>query len=164
MGHLTSELTKIRASLESLQLQNQSLSRQMEELAKKNAVPLEVPKKRTPAKKRTYLKTATPPSFLDRKTAEKIWEGVRNVSGSRREPNLSKWAEDIRKLKNREKVSDSRILEVFNFANTDSFWKTNVLSAGGLSKHWVMLSARVNSKAEEKGDDHSTFIRNLIKS
>tara|TARA_R100000656_G_scaffold42424_1_gene35118 strand:+ start:2656 stop:2961 length:306 start_codon:yes stop_codon:yes gene_type:complete len=101
---------------------------------------------------------------MDRKTAEKIWEGVRNVSGSRREPNFNKWAEDIRKLKAREKVSDSRILEVFRWANSDPFWKSNILSAEGLARHWLKVTAKANDKIEARSNDSGDYIRNLIKS
>ena len=79
----------------------------------------------------------------DLKTAEWIFSRVRKVSPTAKQPTWASWANDIRLLRDSLEISHQEICRVFNWANKDQFWQTNILSPSKLRKQWDTLSAKM---------------------
>lgn len=75
----------------------------------------------------------------DRKTADWIFDLIRQLNPSMKQPNLDSWANEIRKLREIDKRPDSEIRSLFQWANQDQFWQANVLSPATLRKQWDRL-------------------------
>lgn len=78
----------------------------------------------------------------DLKLAEWIAEKVREVN-SRAKPKLDKWADMIRLMRERDKLTHREIATVFQYANKDSFWRTNILSPSKLREKFGQLEAKM---------------------
>lgn len=76
------------------------------------------------------------------KMAEWIWVKVQSVTQSTKTPNLEAWADDVRKLNEIDKRDLRLIGEVFLWAHTDQFWKTNILSPAKLRDKFDALYAK----------------------
>jgi len=56
-----------------------------------------------------------------------------------KQPNMSAWANEIRKIDEIDKIPINNILKVFKAANKDDFWSMNIRSPQKLRKHWDRL-------------------------
>ena len=56
-----------------------------------------------------------------------------------KQPNMSAWANEIRKIDEIDKIPIDNILKVFKAANKDDFWSMNIRSPQKLRKHWDRL-------------------------
>ena len=56
-----------------------------------------------------------------------------------KQPNMSAWANEIRKIDEIDKIPINNILKVFKAANKDDFWSINIRSPQKLRKHWDRL-------------------------
>jgi len=79
----------------------------------------------------------------DYRCAEWISEKVLEVN-QRAKPNLDKWADMIRLMRERDNLTHREIATVFSFANKDSFWRTNILSPTKLREKFGQLEAKMN--------------------
>ena len=75
---------------------------------------------------------------------------IREVSpsfGSR--TNLESWANQVRLIRTADKRTPSEIRSLFEWANADTFWRTNILSPDTLRKQWDKLEIKrgANGKA-----------------
>lgn len=80
----------------------------------------------------------------DLKAAEWIFSKVAVVAPTAREPNWPCWSNDIRLMRNALKISHREICELFEWANADHFWQTNVMSPSKLREKWDTLKAQKN--------------------
>lgn len=90
----------------------------------------------------------------DMAIAEKIYFHVKQVASKTRKPDFDKWADDVRLMRDRDGHTPDEIWAVFLFANSDSFWKTNILSPGKLREKFSQLHARMqngDSNAQRNG-------------
>lgn len=78
----------------------------------------------------------------DLRAAEWIYRRVLNVSPTADPPTWYAWANDIRLMRAALKTTHREICEVFEWANADAFWQTNVLSPAKLRKQWQTLVAQ----------------------
>ena len=62
-----------------------------------------------------------------------------------KQPDLEKWAEDIRKLREIDGHTGEEIAELFTWAHNDSFWSTNIRSPSKLRKQWDTLKVRMQN-------------------
>ena len=62
-----------------------------------------------------------------------------NATFKTRQPDMSAWANEIRKLVEIDKIPINKILGVFKAANRDDFWSINIRSPKKLRKHWDRL-------------------------
>ena len=62
-----------------------------------------------------------------------------NATFKPRQPDMSAWANEIRKLVEIDKIPINKILGVFKAANRDDFWSINIRSPKKLRKHWDRL-------------------------
>ncbi len=82
------------------------------------------------------------------KLAEYLLQKIRNNDNKFKQPKLQKWAQTMDKLIRLDKRSEEEIKVVVDFAITDSFWKSNILSADKLRKQFTTLL--LQSKSKEK--------------
>jgi hypothetical protein len=85
----------------------------------------------------------------DHKAARWIFDRVRQVATSAKEPNWNGWANDIRLMRERDGRTHREICELFEWANTDSFWRANILSPDKLRDKWTALEAKRASGAPQ---------------
>jgi len=78
----------------------------------------------------------------DLRAAEWIYRRVLNVSPTADPPTWYAWANDIRLMRAGLKTTHREICEVFEWANADAFWQTNVMSPAKLRKQWQTLVAQ----------------------
>lgn len=82
----------------------------------------------------------------DMEVAKHIWRGVQRVAPEGTEPNLKAWANDVRLIRERDNRTHEAIRQLFDWANADSFWATNILSPSKLRKQWTQLSAKKGNR------------------
>lgn len=62
--------------------------------------------------------------------------------------NLQRYADDFRKIVELDGANKKQVKEVIDYATTDDFWKTNILSADKLRKQFLQLSIRMNAQTQ----------------
>jgi len=77
--------------------------------------------------------------------ATSIYKGVLTVAPKTSKPNLESWANDVRLMREQDGHTLDEIKQVFEFANTDQFWQTNVLSTGKLRKQFSTLHSKMTN-------------------
>jgi hypothetical protein len=76
-----------------------------------------------------------------------IFAKVRIVAPSAKPPaNWDDWANEIRLMRERDGRTHREICELFQWANRDSFWATNILSPHKLREKWTTLSAKAGQQ------------------
>lgn len=87
------------------------------------------------APKRTYTEA-------DEKVAQWMHDLVLVVCPSAKEPIWSAWSNEIRMMREIDKRTPEQICELFQWANADSFWCSNILSPKKLREKWDQLAVR----------------------
>ncbi|HBN16156.1 MAG TPA: hypothetical protein DD407_14045 [Pseudohongiella sp.] len=100
----------------------------------------------------TSEKKISDPHPGDIKLAEFIYAGVLDATPKAKKPDLHKWADTIRLMRERDKLELREIAEVFSWANKHQFWRLNILSPEKLREKYPRLSA-------EKENDHANSSR-----
>lgn len=106
-------------------------------------------------------------SALDSSMATRMEEAIRNVIGESRKPtDISAWAEDIRRMRERDNLKPSAISETFLWANRDEFWKSVVLSPTSLRRNWDKIRAKMGIKVAgeitELAKDNIAYIKDRM--
>ena len=70
---------------------------------------------------------------------------------TKQKPNLNKWADTIRLMRERDGLTHRQICEVFRWANHDPFWSANIRSPDKLRKQFETLVAQMNRPAKQSG-------------
>ncbi|MGR5294769.1 hypothetical protein ACPV5U_08685 [Vibrio mediterranei] len=97
----------------------------------------------------------------DLRLAEWILKKVKEVA-PKSKANIEKWADTIRLMREKDKLTHNEIQDVFAWANRDSFWKTNVLSVQKLREKFAVLHAKVkNGTGGNSGHDPRTMGSNF---
>lgn len=86
----------------------------------------------------------------DYRLAERMAQAVLLVAPKSKPPDISKWADTIRLMRERDGLTLGEITEVFRFAHNDSFWKTNILSPTKLREQFARLDAQMRIPTNEK--------------
>lgn len=81
----------------------------------------------------------------DLKCAEYIYSLVLKVTPNMRKPNLQSWANTVRLMIESDNRSHKEICQVMQWANSDQFWSSNILSASKLRDKFDGLQAKMNS-------------------
>ncbi len=103
---------------------------------------------------------------VDLQLAQAIYERVKEITESTREPNWADWSNVIRLMREKDQREPEHIGALFSWANQDSFWKTNILSPSSLRDKWGKLAAkrheeRNGSKAHSNGRTQKTTAEKL---
>lgn len=129
-----------------LDAERQRKSRDSSQNSHDQGVTKALPEKRREDKSNTSAQVENKFSTDDMKLAEFIYSKVLNVLPKAKKPNLNKWADDIRLMRESDKHTHREIQTVFLFANSDDFWKVNIASPGKLRKKFADLHGRMIQK------------------
>lgn len=86
----------------------------------------------------------------DLNLAEQIYLKIKEVAPKTKVPNYNSWAESIRLMRERDSHTIEEIKAVFIWANSDNFWRTNILSPSKLRDKFATLHAQMGSKPADK--------------
>lgn len=78
----------------------------------------------------------------DKTTAEWMWRLVHAAFPSGKQPNLERWASEIRLIREADGRSSAEIRSLFEWANRHNFWQSNIRSPGKLREKWDTLEAQ----------------------
>jgi hypothetical protein len=90
----------------------------------------------------------------DAEVARWMFDRVRALDPTAKEPNLDRWADTIRLMREKDGKSPDDIRDLFDRANRDNFWQANVLSPSKLREKWGTLHVKLrvsNGKASTNG-------------
>ncbi len=88
---------------------------------------------------------STPPQKTnpeDLSLSEKIFQTILTINPTVKRPNMDKWADVIRLMRERDKRSHAEIWRVFEFANKDQFWRQNCLSPVSLRRNYSKIAGK----------------------
>ena len=88
----------------------------------------------------------------DMNIAKSIFNLIRNINPKHKEPKFDVWANDVRLMREQDNRSHHDILALFKYANSDDFWKSNILSPKKLRDKWDVLTIKkgdIKTKATE---------------
>jgi len=85
-------------------------------------------------------------SLEDKVLAEFIFQSIQKMNPNQKQPNMNKWAGDVRLIREVDKRPIEQIRDVFIWANKDDFWRTNILSPAKLRKQFDNLLIKINNK------------------
>ncbi len=85
-----------------------------------------------------------------------ILEGVRRLQPTFKPPNLDRWADDCRKLRELDNRSLREIARVFTWANNDDFWQSNILSPAKLRKQFDQLQIKSSQSKGSANENHNS--------
>ena len=86
----------------------------------------------------------------DLKAAQWMFSKILVATPAAREPNWPAWANDVRLMRGALKASHREICEVFEWANADHFWQTNILSPAKLREKWPTLKAQMSQPGRNR--------------
>ena len=75
----------------------------------------------------------------DMEVADKIYNLLLVLNPKHKKPNMDSWANEVRLMREQDKHSHKDIMDLFRFANSDNFWKSNILSPKKLREKWDVL-------------------------
>lgn len=112
----------------------------------------EADKERTREEKRREETTSEKKKFTeaDLEIAESVWNGIHDLYPNHKKPNLESWAVHVRLMRERDHRTPTEILEIFQWANNDPFWQTNILSTAKLRQKFDKLAARAGPVEQEE--------------
>lgn len=91
----------------------------------------------------------------DEKCARWLFGRILANNASAKMPNFDSWANDVRLLRERDKRTHTEICEMFQWAQGDSFWRSNILSPAKLREKWDQLTMKRGTP--QKGTQHGNF-------
>jgi hypothetical protein len=74
--------------------------------------------------------------------SERMFSRILEVAPKTKKPNFEKWANTVRLMREADGHSLDEIRQVFEWANLDPFWKTNILSPDKLRSQFSVLDAK----------------------
>jgi hypothetical protein len=92
-------------------------------------------------------------SEADTATAKWMLAKIKEID-PKAKANLDGWANHIRLMRERDERTDAAIRDLFEWANRDKFWKSNILGPAKLREKWTQLAARRST--ETNGDGYGT--------
>ena len=83
---------------------------------------------------------------IDEQLANLLADAVADVTLDDKRPNIAAWANEIRLMRHADERTPEQIAALFRFANTDEFWRSNILSPHKLRAKWGVLAAKFNER------------------
>lgn len=80
----------------------------------------------------------------DLAVSEWIYEKLLAINPDHKKPDMNKWADAVRLMREADKRTHKDICRVFAWANQDPFWSTNILSPASLRKSFDKLSIKAS--------------------
>ena len=94
----------------------------------------------------------------DHKTVKWMFERIRKVNATAREPNWDHWANDVRLMREMDGRSHSEICELFHWVGQENFWCTVILSPANLRQKWDQLVAKRNVPSSGRNGKPDNFV------
>ncbi|PGB25360.1 hypothetical protein COM06_17600 [Bacillus toyonensis] len=85
-------------------------------------------------------------STSDLENAKLLFELMLQNNPSAKEPNLEKWANDFRLMREKDNRTDEAIKYLINWTQKDDFWSTNILSPAKLRKQFDALVVKIKKE------------------
>tara|TARA_R110000772_G_C13310322_1_gene440462 strand:- start:40732 stop:41592 length:861 start_codon:yes stop_codon:yes gene_type:complete len=82
---------------------------------------------------------------IDLDFSKQMYQRILGLNATYKEPNYEAWANAIRLARDQDKRSIDDLWDVFDWANRDSFWQTNILSPKKLRDKFDDLVIKMNS-------------------
>jgi uncharacterized protein YdaU (DUF1376 family) len=79
-------------------------------------------------------------------------------------PNKNTWANTVRLMRERDKLTHNEMANVFTWANNDEFWSSNILSPSKLRDKWNTLLAQSSKKPKSKTSNNADNIQEWLDS
>lgn len=79
----------------------------------------------------------------DLEFAEFMFDRILMIAPKAKRPNFESWANEVRLMREQDGHRPEEIRQVFEFANTDTFWAQNILSPATLRKQFPKLHAKM---------------------
>ncbi len=86
----------------------------------------------------------------DMTAAQWIFGLILKLNPNTKTPSFENWANEIRLMRERDKRTHREICGLFQWANQDSFWKTNILSPAKLREKWDQLTVKKNNSKPQR--------------
>lgn len=83
------------------------------------------------------------PAPEDLATAEWLWAQILVMQPDRKAPDLGKWADTIRLMRERDGRTQDQIRDLFHRVQADRFWRLNILSPDKLRAKWDDLALKL---------------------
>jgi len=83
----------------------------------------------------------------DLKSSKMMLSKILEINPNHKRPNIESWANEVRLIRERDGHSNNEIIDLFKWANNDSFWRSNILSPVKLRKQWDKLTIQMNNKS-----------------
>lgn len=93
----------------------------------------------------------------DLSLANELFELILKNNPNAKKPNLNKWAQAMRFIREQDKKTVEQIRYLINWSQENNFWKANILSPNSLRKHFDRLIVQVKSDKEQKVTKYSLF-------
>ena len=98
--------------------------------------------------------------ICDMENAEFLFKEILKNNPDAKKPNLEKWANEFRLIRERDKRTDQQIKYLIKWTQQDDFWKANILSPSSLRKHYDKLVVKIKSvKGKEQTKKRSQLRR-----
>ncbi|KIN37996.1 hypothetical protein B4071_2832 [Bacillus subtilis] len=98
--------------------------------------------------------------ICDMENAEFLFQEILKNNPDAKKPNLEKWANEFRLIRERDKRTDDQIKYLIKWTQQDDFWKANILSPSSLRKHYDKLVVKIKSvKGKEQTKKRSQLRR-----
>lgn len=78
-----------------------------------------------------------------------------------RDANLQRWADEFRKIVELDKRDTKELKQIIDWATSDPFWQTNILSPSKLRKQYVNLAMQM-SRPRQSGEKKNKMTSNLV--
>lgn len=85
-------------------------------------------------------------STSDLENAQLLFKLMLLNNPAAKEPNLDKWANDFRLMREKDKRTDEQIKYLINWTQKDDFWSTNILSPAKLRKQFDALVVKIKKE------------------
>lgn len=100
-------------------------------------------------------------SKQDLECAAWIFERVKVINPSARQPNWTEWANDVRLIRQIDGRTHREIAGLFLLAHRDSFWCRNILSPSKLRAKWDDLTIKLGGQQHANNSGESTAVRQI---
>ena len=81
---------------------------------------------------------------------------IKELMPNSKDPSVDSWANEIRLMRERDNRTSEDIRRIFDWANNDSFWRTNILSPSKLRKQFDQLSIKANEGLNSGKDQRNS--------
>lgn len=110
--------------------------------------------KTKPSRAKSAQRTFAPDSE-ELQAAQRLWAKITANNPETKEPNLQRWADDLRLMHERDNRSWDKINRMIKWSQADVFWSGVILSPKKLREKYDQMAAKANAEAREQAQPKS---------